>query len=273
MKNILAGNIARYRKEKGFTQDDLASRLGITYQAVSKWENEQAMPDISILPTLATILQVSVDKLLGYTAYQNDTSYYADVYRNDSEYYWGVNPSSACLKVISLLPPDKRLKVLDICCGEGKDAVFFSRCGYDVSAFDISDAGIEKTKRLAESAHVYVNVFKANIWDYRLDSKYDILYSSGALHYIKPELRDEILDNYQKYTNFNGIHAFNAFVEKPFIAPPPEKEEHSYFWYSGQLLAYYRDWLVEEFSECIFDCNSSGVSHQHGLNQIYARKK
>ena len=199
-------------------------------------------------------------------------SYYENVYDTD-EYYWGVSPSQMCLKIVSLLPPDKRLKVLDIGCGEGKDAVFLARCGYDVSAFDIAEAGIEKTKRLAEKANVHVNAFQANILDYRLDSEYDILYSSGVLQYIKPQLRDEIINNYQAYTKTNGIHVFNVFVEKPFIAPPPEKEEHSYFWRSGQLLGYYGDWLVEESSEFIFDCDSSGVKHQHAMNSIYARRK
>jgi len=57
------------------------------------------------------------------------------------------------------------------------------------------------------------------------------------------------------------------------IEPPPEQEKYSYFWHSGQLLAYYKDWLVENFSEFIFNCNSSGVPHQHAMNVIYARKK
>lgn len=272
MKNILAGNIARYRKESRLTQEELANKIGITYQAVSKWETGQTMPDVATLSMLATILEVSVDKLLGYNAYRNDTSYYENVYRDSTGYYWGVNPSPMCLKVLSLLPPDKHLKLLDIGCGEGKDAVFFARCGYDVSAFDISDAGLDKTKRLAESANVEVDVFKANIWDYRLSCKYDILYSSGALHYIKPELRGEIFNNYQNHTSPDGIHAFNAFVQKPFIPPAPEKEDHSYLWHSGELLGYYSDWLIEDSSEYIFDCKSSGVPHKHAISQVYARK-
>ena len=198
---------------------------------------------------------------------------YENVYNKSGEYYWGITPSQMCLRVLELMPPNKPLKILDIGCGEGKDAVFFARCGYDVSAFDISDAGIEKAKRLAEKARVHVDVFTANIWDYRLSGKYDILFSSGALHYIKPELRDEIFEDYRNHTDENGLNVFNVFVKKPFIAPAPEKEEHDYPWYSGQLLVFYHDWFVEDFSECIFDCNSSGVPHQHAMNTIYTRKK
>ncbi|MCL2697331.1 MAG: helix-turn-helix domain-containing protein, partial [Oscillospiraceae bacterium] len=155
MKNILAGNIARLRKEKGFTQEELAGKLNITYQAVSKWETGASMPDIATLPNLAAALNVSIDKLLGYSAFKDEKLYYEKVYGSKDEYYWGVNPSAMCLKIISFMPPDKRIKVLDIGCGEGKDAVFFARCGYDVSAFDISEAGLEKTKRLADNARVH----------------------------------------------------------------------------------------------------------------------
>lgn len=271
MRNILAMNIARYRKENKLTQEELAKKLGITYQAVSKWETEQSMPDISVLPNLASILNTSVDKLLGYNAFQNDISYYENTYKSTKDYYWGINPSSMCLKIISLIPPDKHLKVLDIGCGEGKDSVFLARCGYDVSAFDLSDTGVEKTKRLADKAQVSLNAFKADINDYRLDEKYDILFSSGVFSYIKPNLRSEILDDYRNHTNKNGINAFNVFVEKPFILPPPEKED-AYLWRSGELLINYYDWFIDDFSEFIFDCNSSGVLHNHAMNVIYARK-
>ena len=177
-----------------------------------------------------------------------------------------------CLEVIRLMPPDRHIKVVDIGCGEGKDAVFLARCGYDVSAFDLSSSGIEKVQRLAERANVSVNAFRADILDYRLDCHYDILYSSGALHYIKPELRDDIIGNYKTHTNENGLNIFNVFIEKPFVPPAPEREE-AHLWFSGQLLSYYRDWLIEDYSETVFDCNSSGIPHQHAMNVMYARRK
>ena len=60
----LGERIAQLRKEKGLKQDELAEMLGITPQAVSKWENDQTCPDISLLPKLAEILGVTVDELL-----------------------------------------------------------------------------------------------------------------------------------------------------------------------------------------------------------------
>ena len=55
----------RLRKAKGFTQEQIAERVNISYQAVSKWENDITSPVISILGELANILEVTVDELLG----------------------------------------------------------------------------------------------------------------------------------------------------------------------------------------------------------------
>lgn len=60
--------IAQCRKAKGMTQDQLAERLGVTKQAVSKWENEQCYPDITIIPELAEIFSCSIDSLFGHSA-------------------------------------------------------------------------------------------------------------------------------------------------------------------------------------------------------------
>ena len=57
--------IAAFRKKRGLTQDQLAEQLGISAQAVSKWETDLSCPDIGIVPQLAEILEVSRDDLFG----------------------------------------------------------------------------------------------------------------------------------------------------------------------------------------------------------------
>ena len=64
MNTTLGKRIAALRREKGLKQDELAEKLGVSAQAVSKWENDQTCPDISLLPSLAKTLGVSVDELL-----------------------------------------------------------------------------------------------------------------------------------------------------------------------------------------------------------------
>ncbi|MBQ3507120.1 MAG: helix-turn-helix domain-containing protein [Clostridia bacterium] len=59
-------NIYALRKAKKLTQAQLAEKLGVSEQAVSKWENEQCAPDVSLFPILADYFGVSIDRLFGY---------------------------------------------------------------------------------------------------------------------------------------------------------------------------------------------------------------
>lgn len=63
INTILAYNIANNRKRLGLTQEGLAEKLGISSQAVSKWETEKATPDIAFLPVIADLFEISIDAL------------------------------------------------------------------------------------------------------------------------------------------------------------------------------------------------------------------
>ncbi len=65
MQQTLGKRIMEHRKRLGLTQDALAEKLGITAQAISKWENDLSCPDIAMLPRLAEIFGISTDQLLG----------------------------------------------------------------------------------------------------------------------------------------------------------------------------------------------------------------
>ncbi len=63
--------IKQLRKKKGYTQDQLANLLNVTPQAISRWENNSAMPDISLLIPIANVFSVSIDTLLGVDVEKN----------------------------------------------------------------------------------------------------------------------------------------------------------------------------------------------------------
>lgn len=63
--NTIGERITKFRKEKGMTQEDLASTIGVSAQSVSKWENNMTMPDIMLLPLLSDIFGITIDELFG----------------------------------------------------------------------------------------------------------------------------------------------------------------------------------------------------------------
>jgi len=115
-------NIKKYRKEKGYTQRDLADMIGVSVQSISKWETDVGAPDISLVVPLASALDISTDALFayehsvkqeGYEELRNDFSK-QDVFRDQSytpqEYeilcnYFSAHPqdseaASMCLKCL-----------------------------------------------------------------------------------------------------------------------------------------------------------------------------
>ena len=60
----VGAQIAELRKAKGITQGELGDRIGISFQAVSKWERGETLPDITLLPSLAKVLETTVDFIL-----------------------------------------------------------------------------------------------------------------------------------------------------------------------------------------------------------------
>lgn len=272
MSDNIGTIIMKKRKQLGYTQQKIADYLNVSFQAVSKWENGTAYPDISLLPQLAHILGTTTDILLGYSA--APMTDYERRYEGEA-YYWGLQPNELCYEIMKIKPPVKPYRVLEIGCGEGKDAVFLAKNGYLVTAFDAAQTGIDKARSLAKRHGVQIDFFQADVLDYRPDTSFDIEFSSGVLHYIPGKLRGEVISSLKEHTTAGGIHAVNVFVDKPFIAPAPDREPIEVergSWHSGELQGMYCDWLFRANDEIIFDCDSGGVPHQHCMDILIAEK-
>lgn len=190
------------------------------------------------------------------------------------EFYWGKAPSAMCDRVIETMRPstDRRPKLLDLGCGEGRNAVYFAQHGFEVVGLDLSAPGLEKTRMYAEEAGIHIETIHGDIVSYELQETCDVIFSTGTLHYLPPEVRGQRFQNYKDCTSSDGINAFSVFVEKPFIPRAPDAEETAYPYTSGELMSYYWDWEILYCTEEIFDCMSSGVPHKHAVNRIVARR-
>ncbi len=95
MKLKISKNLRELRQEKGWTQEQVAEKLGVSYQAVSRWETDATYPDIEILPVLADLFDVSLEKLMGVTKTEREEA--------SEKYYQKLNAT---------LDHEERLKLL-----------------------------------------------------------------------------------------------------------------------------------------------------------------
>jgi len=92
--------IKKYRKELGYTQEEMAKRLGVTTPAVNKWENGNSNPDIELLAPIARLLHISLDTLLSFRENLTDLEIEEMIHKMDKmfseegfekTYQWAVN--------------------------------------------------------------------------------------------------------------------------------------------------------------------------------------
>ena len=273
-ENILSDQIYTLRKRMGLTQEVVAEKLGVTPQSISRWENGQSRPDVDMLPKIAAFFNVSVDALFGYRA---DNLRVVDYEKNHRLHGEDFRDTVKRIerKILKFLPPTKPLSILNIGCGEGQSAIFFARNGYIVSACDTSEKNLYTAKKNAEKFGFEINFFKADILNYEIETKFDIIFADcKALQYIPAKERARIFKMFQAQTNPGGLNVANAIVEKSFIKPAPDWDENACIYSTAEIFHYYgKEWKLELMEEIYFDCSNKNVPyHQHCLDQLIARK-
>ncbi|MBD0383643.1 SAM-dependent methyltransferase [Paenibacillus sedimenti] len=192
-----------------------------------------------------------------------------ELYQQES-YYWGKEPNNL-VKLISQFGAAGGFAV-DLGAGEGRDSVYLAHQGYNVLAVDLAPAGLDKVLRLASEFGVSLDVEEGDINDFQPRQPVDLLYTIGALQYVRPDRRDEQFANWKANTRPGGLHVLFAFNEHREVAIAPDWGRNEFLYAQGELQAYYADWERLYVEEYVFDCQSSGIPHQHAATVLIARK-
>ena len=117
----LGMNIAKYRRNLKMTQDQLAEKLSVSPQAVSKWENDVSYPDIELLPKLSDIFGISIDRLFSKED-EPETAYIKPEERKDiDKMLFKINVISHDGDKVKINLPVALLKLLDLSNLDEKD--------------------------------------------------------------------------------------------------------------------------------------------------------
>jgi len=101
-KEILAGNLARLRREKGLTQAELGEKLNYSDKSVSKWERGEGVPDLQVMVALSELYGVSIDDMTGRKGVDKENALCADTKAADRTFLMIVTQSVIWLLAIIL---------------------------------------------------------------------------------------------------------------------------------------------------------------------------
>lgn len=127
-----------------------------------------------------------------------------------ADFFYGLNPNEFLASNIELLNNHKKLLCLGE--GEGRNAIFFAKNGFDVSAIDASNLGLEKLQNRAKEENLDIKTICMDLNFWKADEKYDVIVAS-YLHMYKDE-REELFKKIEKSLNINGYFIAEFFSEK-----------------------------------------------------------
>ncbi len=163
-------------------------------------------------------------------------------------------------------------RILDIGCGDGRHSLFLAKKGFEVTAIDISTAGIKKLSQLAERSGVSINAQVVDMRQFKFTSSYDLIIAHGCLHLIPRNDWSELLVRIKEHTGNLGYNIIVVFTNK---LPPPEdlRPFHVGLFNEGELYDFYRDWeIIESQSYILEDEHPGGIRHQHPINKVVVHK-
>lgn len=202
---------------------------------------------------------------------KKEVPFWEEIYRKDDVMTFSVEPNRTIREFEYLLK--KQSNILEVGCGEGQNALYLAKQGYcNIDAFDLSESGIEKLKRLCKINGVSINAFVQDLNAYRFDKKYDWIMSFATLCFVRKGEWKTFLRRAKDSTNAGGVHIMHTFTDTvpasadiaPFAVGLAK---------DGELKELYSDWEILQFQSYVFEDEHPNVpKHKHSVNKIVARK-
>jgi tellurite methyltransferase len=197
-----------------------------------------------------------------------DNAFWETEYNNLDRETFG-KPSEEIYGIANKL--EKGSQILDVGAGEGRNAIYLSKLGFDVDAFDISKKGIKKMDYLAAKNGIYINSFICDISNFKFTKQYDLIVAHGILQFIDKTIRDEFIEQMKDFTKPGGYNIISVFTDAT-ETPEDLRNLMVGVFKDGQIQSFYTEWDVDYKSYTFNDEHENGIKHTHSANKIIARK-
>lgn len=185
--------------------------------------------------------------------------------------FGGGKPSQLVVKVASKLKSEG-ITALDAGCGEGRNALYLASLGFQTSAFDISESGIEKLKTVTRENGFIINASVDDFRTYQFHHQFDLVVCLGCLHLIKRNEWKSFIKRMKDGTAPGGFNVVGVFTD---TVPEPEDQRGMMvgLFKEGEVLEQYQDWEIVESNAYRFThTHPGGPTHEHAGNDVVARK-
>lgn len=202
----------------------------------------------------------------------NKKPFWEDAYKaqGPGDTFAGGKPSQEFYELITRLP--RAARVLDLGCGDGRNALFLAEHGFDVTAVDISENAIDKVRRLAREKGVNINARVQDMREYVFTNVLDLIISHGNLHLIEREDWTNLIEKIKTNTVVGGYNVIAVFTDS--IPPPPDLAEFTVgLFKEAELFEFYADWkIILKKSYVLEDEHPGSPKHRHPINKIVAQR-
>ncbi len=183
-------------------------------------------------------------------------------------------PNHDIVELVPLLPPKAR--VLDLGCGEGRNSFYLAGLGCEVTAVDRSAAGISKLRTLAERAEVPLEGVVADLNDYEVQGRWDLVLAHGVIDYLDNATWRRLLTEVKDATSPGGINAYTCmlFTDEHPAGTEFEAAGFKHSVDQGELRAFYDDWELLRHDRYVKWDQHPGVPlHCHPVDKVVARRR
>jgi tellurite methyltransferase len=162
--------------------------------------------------------------------------------------------------------------VLDIGCGDGRNAIYLAEQGLRVDALDVSTLGVAKCRKRAVARGLSVRAWVQDVGTFVFRREYDLVVAHGVLHLLDHEVGQRLLGSMQRHTRDGGWNIVAVFTDR--LAPPADLAPHMRgLFREDELRACYHGWVVDRWEAyTLYDEHPGGVRHEHPVNKVVARK-